>query len=92
MTKKEKQRDQYLRRTYGITSEDYQKMLKEQDFGCALCKRHQSQFKTRLAVEHNHKSGKVRALCCFYCNKYRIGRNNLESATKLYEYMVKYDG
>ena len=88
----DKQRDQYYRRTYGVTLEWYNKQLKDQNYSCALCKKEQSVFKKRLAVEHNHKTGHVRALCCFQCNKFKIGRNNLESAKALYDYMKKYDG
>lgn len=85
-------RDKYLQKTYGITEERYNEMLKEQNNACALCLRHKSNFKYNLHVEHNHKSGKIRSLCCFYCNKIRIGRNDLASAEALYDYMSKYDG
>ncbi len=85
-------RDNYLKRKYGISEDQYQEMLIKQNFCCALCRRHKNEFSRRLAVEHNHKTGKVRSLCCFYCNKFRIGRHDLASAELLYAYMVDYDG
>lgn len=91
VSKSDKTRNKYYQKTYGITLEDYNSMLQRQGYSCALCKKHQFEFKTRLAVEHNHKTGKVRALACFRCNKFIIGRHNLQTATSLYEYMVKYD-
>jgi len=63
-------RDLYLRRKYGITSEDYERMLKEQKGGCAICG--STPKKRRLAVDHNHKTGRIRGLLCFPCN-YGIG-------------------
>lgn len=86
-----RRRDLYYKRTYGISLEQYEQMLESQNHRCALCGRHESEFKNRLAVEHNHKTKKVRSLCCFSCNKFKIGRNNLQTATALYEYMKKYD-
>lgn len=58
---------------------------------CAICKRHESEFKKRLAVDHSHKTGRVRGLLCFYCNKFRVGRHTIESAKAVYEYLYKFD-
>lgn len=68
-------RDSRLRHWYNISLEQYNKMLKEQDYVCAICKRHNIAGKS-LSVDHNHKCcpGKrscgdcVRALLCFKCN------------------------
>lgn len=54
---------------YGLTLEDYQRMLEEQNYCCAICGEHESNFSRRLAVDHDHKSGKVRALLCAICNQ-----------------------
>lgn len=92
MTKKElKSLDNYYKRNYGITWKHREIMLKNQNNCCALCSKHENLFKRRLHVDHNHKSGKVRALVCYRCNKFVIGRHNIESATKLYQYMIKFD-
>ncbi len=85
-------RDKYLQKTYGITEKKYNEMLEAQNHSCALCQKHKSHFSYNLHVEHNHKTGHVRALACYYCNKFRIGRNDLASSEALYEYMAKYDG
>ena len=58
---------------------------------CAICKKHRDEFKNNLSVDHNHHSNKVRGLLCYRCNKFIVGRHSIESATKLLEYLVKYD-
>jgi uncharacterized protein with ParB-like and HNH nuclease domain len=62
-----------------------------QDDKCAICGRPESDFKNRLAVDHNHRTKKVRGLLCFQCNKFRVGRNSLQSSYEVYQYLLKYD-
>ncbi len=55
-----------LRKKYGITLEQYNNMLQQQDNACAVCK--ETPVKQRLHVDHNHTTGKVRGLLCQACN------------------------
>ena len=57
-----------LQRKYGIDFETYNRMFDEQNGCCAICNTHQSELKKRLAVDHCHETGKVRALLCSPCN------------------------
>lgn len=59
--------DQYYFRTYGINLSDYNKLLQEQNNSCAICGCLCSSGK-RLAVDHDHATGKVRGLLCGNCN------------------------
>lgn len=68
-------RESHLRLHYGITTEQYDEMLAKQDHACAICTRHKDQFKTRLAVDHNHVTGEIRGLLCAYCNHRIVGRH-----------------
>ena len=76
----EKKRDQRLRRFYGLTQEDYQRMHDEQGGKCALCgsidpgrKRPPTKWGIGvLAIDHCHKTGRVRGLLCHPCNA-RLG-------------------
>lgn len=43
-------------------------MFVEQQGCCAICGRHQSEFKARLSVDHNHATKKIRKLLCSQCN------------------------
>lgn len=68
-------RRSHLRLKYGITIEQYNELLHKQKGCCALCDRPQTEFKTRLAVDHNHATGEIRGLLCAYCNHRVIGRH-----------------
>lgn len=63
--------NQHLRE-YGITIEDYDTMLKSQDYKCAICRcriEDLGKYKYRpLFIDHNHKTGRVRGLLCNNCN------------------------
>ena len=62
-------RDYNLKRTYGISLEDYNKTLEKQEGNCYICKSKKTTRKNnRLDVDHCHKTGKVRGLLCSYCN------------------------
>lgn len=58
---------------------------------CAICGRPRSAFKNRLSVDHSHRSGRIRGLLCFYCNKRVLGRHTIESARSILNYLLKYD-
>lgn len=58
----------HLERRYGITAEDFNQRLTEQNGSCAICKIHWSKFKQRLAVHHDHETNEVLALLCCNCN------------------------
>ncbi len=51
-----------------MTPERYEKLLHAQNFSCAICRRHESEFQRRLAVDHNHDTGQTRGLLCTTCN------------------------
>lgn len=53
----------HLRRAYGISLTDFRDMIKEQDHKCLICNR-----RTKLVVDHDHKTGRVRGLLCRGCN------------------------
>lgn len=60
-------------RQYGITSETYTQQLYNQGGVCAICrhvdaKSGQNGQPQRLAVDHCHKTGKIRGLLCSACN------------------------
>lgn len=88
---KYKKLDKYYQKKYGISWAQRMEMWKNQKGRCALCGKHERCFSKRLAVEHNHRTKRIRSLACFVCNKFRIGRLDLEWAKRLVEYFEKYD-
>lgn len=57
----------HYKRKYGITLEQYEYQLNIQLGGCAVCKQ-ACETGNRLAVDHNHSTGKIRGLLCKNCN------------------------
>lgn len=57
----------HLRRRFGLTLEEYDKMFEEQKGVCAVCKK-ENVSKAALHIDHNHKTGKIRGLLCCACN------------------------
>jgi hypothetical protein len=58
-------REHRLRRTYGISLQDYDRMFARQGGRCAICWKTSKQS---LCVDHSHRTGMLRALLCINCN------------------------
>jgi len=56
----------HLKEAYGITIQDYDRILASQGGKCAICRGGTS--KRHFAVDHNHKNGQIRGLLCARCN------------------------
>ncbi len=65
----QKFREYRLRRTFGLTIQQYDEMYLCQSGCCAVCKKHQSELNRVLCVDHDHSTGKIRKLLCHECNK-----------------------
>lgn len=68
-----RRRNAQLRYLYGISLKQYSDMLAAQDNACAICgkpeaKRSYWGSPLSLAVDHSHKTNKVRKLLCRRCN------------------------
>ena len=61
-------RKRSLKRLYNITIEDYDLMLRDQEYGCAICGTDKPGGMGRFHVDHDHKTGRVRGLLCHRCN------------------------
>jgi hypothetical protein len=85
--------DRQLRRKYGITIKHYEALLKAQKGVCAICHqvetRRQQGRLTRLAVDHDHKTGRVRGLLCTRCN-HALGfvEQNLDVVNRVEAYLA----
>ena len=69
---RQQRREYKLLRNYGITLSEYNAMVEEQGGVCAICLAPETRAmygeEPRLVVDHNHDTGKVRALLCASCN------------------------
>ena len=61
-------RNQNIKHRFGITGEQYDLMLLQQNEVCAICKNPELGRNTVLSVDHNHNTGKIRGLLCNGCN------------------------
>ena len=74
LTQQLKNKDRNLRKRYGITLKQYNEMLKDQDYKCAICLKPHTKEAKGLQVDHCHVTGRVRGLLCCYCNRKVVGR------------------
>lgn len=74
---KNRERSRYLsRRTqlrlyYGLSLEDYDRLVEQQDGKCGICGTTDpggSGTRGNLHVDHDHRTGRVRGLLCAVCN------------------------
>lgn len=68
MRKVKYNRDRYLKKKYGITLRQYNKLLKQQKSCCAICGKHQKDERRNFAVDHCHKTNIIRGILCNFCN------------------------
>ena len=64
--KRERDRNGWRKRRYGLTEEQFLTILKQQNCVCAICETKPDQ--RTLAIDHCHETGKVRGLLCMNCN------------------------
>lgn len=78
-----------IKRKFGITAEVYDALFLAQEGLCAICKS-PNPTGSRLAVDHDHQTGKVRGLLCGPCNMLlcRI-ESDPDWANKAFSYLGK---
>ena len=70
-------RQYHLCVTYGLTPAEYEMQLEHQGRVCAICGR--APGRVSLNVDHDHKTGQLRGLLCFFCNRYVIGIGRVDA-------------
>lgn len=87
---KEKIRNAHLKSKYGITIDEYNNLLKKQNYKCDICKNKYNN--KNLCVDHNHTTGKIRGLLCNKCN-FIIGcsNENIEILKNSIKYIKKWN-
>jgi hypothetical protein len=61
-------REKHIRENWGISLSDKQKMVDSQEGRCAIC--NSSDLVGRnCAIDHDHKTGKIRGILCQKCNQ-----------------------
>ena len=77
-----------LFKLYKLTVDEYEEMYADANGCCQVCGISEELNNKRLAVDHDHKTGKVRGLLCGKCNT-ALGQldDNLIKISSLYSYL-----
>ena len=64
-----KHKEYDLKRSFGMTIDQFGKLWENQQGRCVICQEDFSNEQSRKAcVDHNHLTGKIRGLLCWRCN------------------------
>jgi len=74
-----------LKHLYGLSLEDFKKILEKQSGVCAVCE--SSLIEGSICVDHNHKTQKIRGLLCGNCN---VGIGHFKENEKYLYSAIKY--
>jgi uncharacterized C2H2 Zn-finger protein len=81
-----------LKQLYGMTEAEYQVLLEQQGGVCGICRclpADERSGPTRLVVDHDHATGRVRGLLCRGCN---LGLGCLKDDVVLLTSAIRYLG
>jgi hypothetical protein len=76
-----------LKRSFGMTVQQYDEMLDAQGGCCALCGSDFPGGRGRFVVDHCHDTGRVRGLLCNLCN---VGLGALRDSPQLLQKAIHY--
>jgi hypothetical protein len=79
-------REQQLKHKYGLSVDQYNEILANQNSMCAIC----GCYATTLAVDHDHVTNRIRGLICGNCNTgLGMFKDSVTSLAKAIEYLSK---
>jgi hypothetical protein len=85
---RKKEKEFNIKTNYGISLTDYNQMVESQDGKCYICGINKDSLTRKLAVDHNEKTGQVRALLCTNCNTaLGLFKENTVSMFRAIEYL-----
>ena len=75
-------------KNFGINNEQYYEMEKNQKYKCAICGTTEPGGQNKKwCIDHDHETGKVRGLLCYYCN---VGLGHFKDDRQFLEEAIKY--
>ena len=91
-----KQKEKDLKYKYGLTLEAYDILVDEHKGYCGICGTHETEIvskRTKLCIDHDHATGKVRGLLCHSCNKL-LGnaKDNQQILLNAIQYLINNEG
>lgn len=64
----ERDRKNWMKHKYGITIDQYDRMLRRQKGRCRVCKESFAKTGRKPHIDHDHATEKIRGLLCHLCN------------------------
>lgn len=84
-------RNNQLKSMYGITKKEYDILHNNQEGRCAICGKHQIEFKRKLCIDYVKGTKNVRGLLCIRCNAMiAMAKDNPTVLLKAVDYLFKY--
>lgn len=80
-------RNSRIKNVYGIDINKYNEIFKDQNGCCAICSRHQTEFKKNLYIDHNHITKEIRGLLCDKCN---TGLGHFQDSSDILKKAINY--
>ena len=78
-------------KSYGISEEEFTAMLEAQNYRCAICGT-EDWGRPSPSIDHDHKTGKVRALLCNRCNRVLgLAEESAVLLEKMSKYILKHE-
>ena len=65
---KEKYKLWRYKKIFGLDTGEYDRIMEEQSYCCAICGKNRDTFKKDFHLDHNHQNGQKRGLLCHNCN------------------------
>ena len=84
---KEQKRSNYYKTKYGISLQEHNEKLAQQNNCCAICEVKLLAHGFHTHLDHDHKTGKLRAFLCTNCNR---GLGHFQDSTDILEKAIKY--
>jgi hypothetical protein len=89
-----KQAKEYnLKKKYGLTTKQYEDMIKNQNYECNICsKKFNNKINSlKACVDHDHETGKIRSILCNSCNG-ALGfiKENIIFISNMKDYLYKH--
>lgn len=79
--------DLRVQKVYGLAPGEYEARYAEQGGVCAICQKNRGQSGRRLAVDHDHETGRVGKLLCQPCNYTLLGKFSLDTLKRAVAYL-----
>jgi hypothetical protein len=76
-----------LKNIFGITIEQYTELGNKHGWKCCICEKTETENKRKLAIDHDHSTGRIRGILCGNCNR---GIGNLKDSVSLLQKAINY--